>query len=201
MPYILAVGAPTSEILPAKSGSLLSSLTSFRIDCSLRDDMNLPWCAAMVQKLQPPKHPRCVFTENLIISYAGMRLPLYRGCGSLVNGRSQKESISCCVAGGYGGLICTYPSPTGSRMVSGCIMLAWVSIQWKFSANARLSLQHSSKLCSKSFPEGVSVPEPMATLGRVRGRGPEPCIARCEWEGSRSDGSGTETPSGSLPLT
>ena len=48
----------------------------------------------MVQKLQPPKQPLWVFTENFIMSYAGMRLPLYRGCGSLVNGRSQKLSIS-----------------------------------------------------------------------------------------------------------
>ncbi|MBO5596825.1 MAG: hypothetical protein J5917_08655 [Bacteroidales bacterium] len=35
----------------------------------------------------------------------------------------------------------------------------------------------------------------MATLGRVRGRGPQPCEARCEWEGSRSDGSDTPMPS------
>ena len=29
--------------------------------------------------------------------------------------------------------------------------------------------------------DGIGVSEPMATLGRVRGRGPEPCEARCEW--------------------
>ena len=43
--------------------------------------------------------------------------------------------------------------------------------------------------------DGIGVSEPMATLGRVRGRGPEPCAARCEWEGSRSDGSDTPMPS------
>ncbi len=43
--------------------------------------------------------------------------------------------------------------------------------------------------------DGIGVSEPMATLGRVRGRGPEPCEARCEWEGSRSDGSDTPMPS------
>ena len=41
------------------------------------------------------------------------------------------------------------------------------------------------------YEEGIGVPEPMATLGRVRGRGPEPIEERCEWKGSRSDGSGT----------
>ena len=43
--------------------------------------------------------------------------------------------------------------------------------------------------------DGIGVSEPMATLGRVRGRGPEPCEARCEWEGSQSDGSDTPMPS------
>ncbi len=43
--------------------------------------------------------------------------------------------------------------------------------------------------------DGIGVSEPMATLGRVRGRGPQPCEARCEWEGSRSDGSDTPMPS------
>ena len=43
--------------------------------------------------------------------------------------------------------------------------------------------------------ESIGVAEPMATLDRVRGRGPEPLEERCEWEGSRSDGSGTSMPS------
>ncbi|MBO7396564.1 MAG: YgiQ family radical SAM protein, partial [Bacteroidales bacterium] len=45
------------------------------------------------------------------------------------------------------------------------------------------------------MPEGEVVPEPVATLGRVRGRGPS-----SGWEGSRSDGSGTTSPSGILVL-
>ena len=87
-------------MFPAKSGSLFSARTSLRMDASLREEMNFPWCAAIVQKLHPPKHPRCVHTENLIMSYAGIRFPLYRGCGSFVNGRSQYESISSVVAVG-----------------------------------------------------------------------------------------------------
>ena len=46
--------------------------------------------------------------------------------------------------------------------------------------------------------EGVEVAEPMATLGRVRGRGPQPLVVRqrdAQWEGSRSDGSATSIPS------
>ena len=46
--------------------------------------INFPWWAEMVQKAQPPKQPRCRLTENFIISYAGMRLPLYLGCGKRV---------------------------------------------------------------------------------------------------------------------
>ena len=42
IPYILAVGAPTSDILPAKSGRLFSSFTSLRIDFSERLWMNFP---------------------------------------------------------------------------------------------------------------------------------------------------------------
>ena len=43
----------------------------------------------------------------------------------------------------------------------------------------------------------------MATLGRVRGRGPQPPVDRrrdAQWEGSRSDDSGIDTPSGKLVL-
>ena len=38
------------------------------IEALLRDATNLPWCAEMVQKAQPPKQPRCRFTECRIIS-------------------------------------------------------------------------------------------------------------------------------------
>ena len=47
------------------------------------------------------------------------------------------------------------------------------------------------------FPEGTDVPESVATLGRVRGRGPEQrSQSAAVWEGSRSDDSGTLVPAG-----
>ena len=46
------------------------------------------------------------------------------------------------------------------------------------------------------LPEGVDSPESLATLGRVRGRGPEQAQSAGAWEGSRSDDSGESTPSG-----
>ena len=49
-------------------------------------------------------------------------------------------------------------------------------------------------------PEGAGVPESVATLGRVRGRGPEPSRSDGAWEGSRSDDSGMPAPSGTLVL-
>ena len=45
-------------------------------------------------------------------------------------------------------------------------------------------------------PEGVGSPEPVATLGHIRGRGP----SKLGWEGSRSDDSGGCTPFGNFPL-
>ena len=34
--------------------------------------MILPWCVVIEQKVQPPKHPRMIVTESLIISKAGI---------------------------------------------------------------------------------------------------------------------------------
>ena len=54
----------------------------------------------------------------------------------------------------------------------------------------------------KSKPEGVEVSKPVATLGSVRGRGPESVSGTdtTEWEGSRSDGLEASTPAGVLVL-
>ena len=37
--------------------------------------MMRPSCSVIEQKLQPPKQPRMIVTENLIISYAGIFAP------------------------------------------------------------------------------------------------------------------------------
>ena len=71
--YMLAVGPPTSEITPVKPG-VLSRMRSIsrRIEPSERFWMTRPSCSVMEQKVQPPKHPRMIVTENLIMSQAGI---------------------------------------------------------------------------------------------------------------------------------
>src|SRR5664279_4749628 len=70
--YMFAVGPPRSEMLPVNPGvtSRMCSI-SRRIEPSLRLWMIQPSCSVIEQKLQPPKQPRRIVTENLIISYAG----------------------------------------------------------------------------------------------------------------------------------
>ena len=71
--YMLAVGPPTSEITPVKPG-VLSRISSIsrRIESSERFWMTRPSCSVMEQKVQPPKQPRMIVTENLIMSQAGI---------------------------------------------------------------------------------------------------------------------------------
>ncbi len=76
IPYMLADGPPRSEMYPLKSGIFVTCRASARMDSLLRDAMNLPWWADIVQNAHPPKHPRCMFMEWRIISYAGIGLPL-----------------------------------------------------------------------------------------------------------------------------
>ena len=107
--------------------------------------MNLPWCADIVQKLQPPKHPRCIFTENLIISYAGIGpLFLYFGCGNRVYGKSNELSISPSVIVGNGGLITVFLSPTFCTILSANVLLDSCSTCLKFAAKAFLSFRQIS---------------------------------------------------------
>ena len=67
--YMLAVGPPRSEMTPVKPGTLsrISSI-SLRIDSSERLWMMRPSCSVMEQKEQPPKQPRMMLTEVLIMS-------------------------------------------------------------------------------------------------------------------------------------
>ncbi len=69
---MLADGPPRSVMVPRKSGIATTARTSRRMLSWLRLTTNFPWCAEIVQKLHPPKQPRCRLIECLIISYAGM---------------------------------------------------------------------------------------------------------------------------------
>ena len=66
--YMFAVGPPMSVITPLNSGSAASFSTSFRTDSCERFWMMRPWCAVIEQNVQPPKQPRMIVTESLIIS-------------------------------------------------------------------------------------------------------------------------------------
>src|SRR5215216_3781191 len=89
MRYMFAVAPPRSEMMPVKPGvtSRMRSISE-RIDCSERDWICRPSCSVIEQKLQPPKQPRRIVTENLIISYAGSFVGWWRGCGTRANGSS-----------------------------------------------------------------------------------------------------------------
>ena len=71
--YMLAVGPPMSEMTPVKPG-VLSRIFSIsrRIEPSERFWMMRPSCSVIEQKVQPPKQPRMIVTENLIMSQAGI---------------------------------------------------------------------------------------------------------------------------------
>ena len=62
-----------SEITPVKPG-VLSRISSIsrRIEPSERLWMIRPSCSVIEQKVQPPKQPRMIVTENLIMSQAGI---------------------------------------------------------------------------------------------------------------------------------
>src|SRR5438132_9506293 len=85
--YMLAVGPPMSLTMPANSGSAAILRTSRSTDSCERDCMIRPWWAVIEQNVQPPKQPRMIVIESLIISYAGTG-SRYEGCGRRVYGKS-----------------------------------------------------------------------------------------------------------------
>src|SRR6266446_1484967 len=85
--YMFAVGPPMSLMMPENSGSAAILRTSLSTESCERDCMMRPWCAVIEQKVQPPKQPRMIVTESLIISCAGIG-SVYDGCGRRVYGRS-----------------------------------------------------------------------------------------------------------------
>src|ERR1700750_669811 len=81
--YMLAVGPPMSEITPVKPGVLSRSRSIRRgIDPSDRLWMMRPSCSVIEQKVQPPKQPRMIVTENLIMSQAGILASRYDRWGA-----------------------------------------------------------------------------------------------------------------------
>ena len=66
---MLAVGPPRSEITPVNPGTVsrIGSI-SRRTESSERFWMIRPSCSVIEQKVQPPKQPRRIVTENWIIS-------------------------------------------------------------------------------------------------------------------------------------
>ena len=70
--YMFAVGPPMSLTTPLNSGSAAILRTSLRTDSCERDWMIRPWWAVIEQNVQPPKQPRMIVTESLIISKAGI---------------------------------------------------------------------------------------------------------------------------------
>src|SRR5438270_13593650 len=78
--YMLAVGPPMSLTTPGNSGSAAILRISPSTDSCERDCMMRPWWAVIEQNVQPPKQPRMIVTESLIISNAGIG-SVYDGCG------------------------------------------------------------------------------------------------------------------------
>ena len=76
--YMLAVGPPMSLMTPLNSGSAAILRISVSTDSWLAAWMMRPSCAVMEQNVQPPKQPRMICTESLIISYAGIWLAVAR---------------------------------------------------------------------------------------------------------------------------
>src|SRR3954467_11561506 len=114
MRYMFAVGPPRSLRIPWKPGvgSRMRAISA-RIDPSERLWITRPSCSVIEQKLQPPKQPRRIDTENLIISYAGILLAWWRGCGTRANGSSYSASISGVVSGIGGGWFAFSTAPCG----------------------------------------------------------------------------------------
>ena len=66
---MLAVGPPRSEITPEKPGVWSRTRSISRsTEASERFWMMRPSCSVIEQKVQPPKQPRMMVTEALIMS-------------------------------------------------------------------------------------------------------------------------------------
>ena len=73
--YMLAVGPPTSVMVPPNPAMRDRARTSRSTFSALRLWMMRPSCSVMLQNVQPPKQPRMVTMECLTVSNAGIRSP------------------------------------------------------------------------------------------------------------------------------
>src|SRR6185295_3054760 len=100
MRYMFAVGPARSLMTPVKPGTVSRTCSiSLRMLFSERLWIMRPSCSVMLQKVQPPKHPRWMAMENLIILYAGISALPYTGCGLRAYGSSYTKSMSFVVRG------------------------------------------------------------------------------------------------------
>ena len=145
--YIFAVGPPKSEIVPVKPLTLSRICSTSRImESSERLWIIRPSCSVMLQKVQPPKQPRMILTEVLIMSHAGILASPYTGCGARAYGRSNTKSISSVVSGMGGGVIHTsravVPSPwacTSARALPGLVSKCSTRLAWAYSTGSDLT--------------------------------------------------------------
>src|SRR5215471_20756200 len=83
MRYMFAVGPPRSEMTPENPGTPSRTRSISRTtEAGERLWMIRPSCSVIEQKVQPPKQPRMIVTENLIISQAGIFASPYDECGA-----------------------------------------------------------------------------------------------------------------------
>ena len=61
-----------SLMVPLNLGSAVICRISPSTDSLLRDWMMRPWWVVIEQKVQPPKQPRMIVTESLIMPHAGI---------------------------------------------------------------------------------------------------------------------------------
>src|SRR5262245_21156948 len=85
--YMLAVAPPMSLTTPLNSGSAAIFFTSPTTESFDRDWMIRPWWAVIEQNVHPPKHPRMIVTESLIISWSAIG-SAYDGSACRVYGSS-----------------------------------------------------------------------------------------------------------------
>jgi hypothetical protein len=126
--YMFAVGPPTSLMWPLKSGSfghLLQLPSGSTAGCG--SGSRAPGASVIEQNVQPPKQPRIVVTESLIIVCAGIGARSV-GCGRARVGQVVDAVHAALVEREAGGLTTSRRSPCFcSRRRPFCGLVSWCS--------------------------------------------------------------------------